>query len=104
MIFKSNGRSEAGHDPVAFFVGNALIVMNDVDHSVDGRFQNPASVLRIAVINQCCRTRNVGEENGYNLPFTILRTSNPLHKMLRCLDLGGTVGCRPSHQHRKDPP
>jgi hypothetical protein len=87
VIFKSNGRPEAGHDPVALFSANSLIVVNDVVHSVDGRFQNPASVLRIAVINQRRRASDVGEKNGYNLPFTILRASNLLHKVLRCLAL-----------------
>ena len=49
VVFKSNGRPEAGHDPVALLAGNPLILVNDVDHGVDGRFQDPASVLRIAV-------------------------------------------------------
>jgi hypothetical protein len=88
MIFKSNGRPEAGHDPIAFFAGHPPIVVNDVDHGVDGRLQDPASVLRITVINQRCRTRNVGEENGYNLAFTLLRVSNLLDKTLWCPDSG----------------
>jgi hypothetical protein len=94
MIFESDGRAKAGHDAVTLFSGNALVEVNDVDHSVDSWFQNPASVLRIAVSNQRCGASDVGEENGYNFPFTFLRASNPVDKILRRSDLGRMVGCR----------
>src|SRR4029453_1881926 len=67
VIFKSNGCPEAGHDSVALFSANPAIVVNDVVHGIDGRFQDPASVLRIAVIDQRGRASDVGEENGYDL-------------------------------------
>jgi hypothetical protein len=72
VIFKSNGSPEAGHDAIALFLGNPVIVVNDVVHRIDGRFQNPARVLSIAIINQCSGARDVGEKNGYNLPLTML--------------------------------
>jgi hypothetical protein len=97
VIFKSNGRPEARHDPIALFSADPSIVANNVVHGVDGRFQNPASVLRIAIVNQRRRTRDVGEKNGYILPFAILRAADPPYKMLRCLDLRGTVGRLPLH-------
>ena len=94
MIFKSNGCPETSHDPIAQLSGNPLIPVNDIDHSLDGWLQNPASVLRVAVSNQRRRASDIGEENGYKFPFTFLRASSPLDKILWRLDLGQTLGCR----------
>src|ERR1051326_2781834 len=52
VIFKSNRRPEARHDPIALLPAVSAIVPNNVVHGVDGRFQNPASILRITVVDQ----------------------------------------------------
>ena len=88
MIFQSERRTEARHDPVAAVADDdPLVPVHRVRHELDGRCEQAPRLLGIEVPDDLGGVRDVSEQDGGDLALGV-RGCDPAREMLRGLDLG----------------
>ena len=70
MILMGNGGTEKGHDAIAQdLVHRALVAVNSVHHTAQGRIDELLSGFWIAIPDQLGGVLNVGEQDRHLVPF-----------------------------------